>query len=350
MRTYGVFATVAFICVAQGAHSDTLKIGKFVPKISIAPTPEVLKGILQESQIIIQDGPDRRKPPLALPPSPPNTAPVDMSGSPVGDKTLTPLQNAQQNLIDKYDPRVIGGKPASVNDFPWQIVLIAGKTPKAVRSPFCGGSLIAYQWVVTAAHCMEDISDPSLVDIVSGSTFPKYQDEGDRVSVSEIKVHPDYKPDTFENDIAVLKLERPVKLGEPIKLPSQALLIPVNSNATVTGWGAVVRYGGMVEHLLKANVPVVSNDTCRQTASYGDDVKPGMLCAGYQEGGVDACQGDSGGPLMAKVDSVPTLIGVVSWGKGCALRLKYGVYTRVTSYVSWVRAAAGLGAVAEARN
>src|SRR5437868_9430468 len=151
MRTYGVFATVAFICVAQGAHSDSLKIIQFVPKISIAPTPEVLKAILQESQIIIKDGPDGRKPPLALPPSLPNTAPVDMSGSPVGDKTLTPLQNAQQNLIDKYDPRVIGGKPASVNDFPWQVVLIAGKTPKAVRSPFCGGSLIAYQWVVTAA-------------------------------------------------------------------------------------------------------------------------------------------------------------------------------------------------------
>jgi secreted trypsin-like serine protease len=99
----------------------------------------------------------------------------------------------------------------------------------------------------------------------------------------------------------------------------------------------VVAYQPMIERLLKADLPVVSNAVCRQRASYGDAIKDGMLCAGYREGGVDACQGDSGGPLMAKVDNVPTLIGVVSWGKGCGLREKYGVYTRMTSYVAWVR-------------
>jgi secreted trypsin-like serine protease len=104
----------------------------------------------------------------------------------------------------------------------------------------------------------------------------------------------------------------------------------------------------MTDRLLKADVPIVPNTTCNEEA-YKGDVKEGMLCAGYREGGVDACQGDSGGPLMAKVSSVPTLVGIVSWGRGCALKLKYGVYTRVTTYAGWIKTSTGIGAVADVR-
>jgi secreted trypsin-like serine protease len=330
------------------ANADPFRqIKRFIiPEVSVSPSISDLKIQLNKSGITVKDGP--RNPPPSVPPAPTAGAPVKVDGSADAQPSTTPLRSAQQRIIDQFDPRVYGGVPASINNFPWQVVLIAGKTPDDIRSGFCGGSLIAYQWVVTAAHCLSGVDDPSLIDIVSGSTYPRYQTQGDRVKIASIYIHPQFNADTFENDIALLKLERPVKLGEAIRLPSRNLVIPPGSKATVSGWGAVVAYGPMIDHLLKADVPIVSNDDCRKIASYGDAVKDGMLCAGYRQGGVDACQGDSGGPLMSVVSGVPTLVGIVSWGKGCALREKYGVYTRVTSYVGWIQSTSGVGAVADA--
>ena len=75
---------------------------------------------------------------------------------------------------------------------------------------------------------------------------------------------------------------------------------------------------------------------CNAKEAYDDKVKPGMMCAGRTEGGVDACQGDSGGPLVWRAPDGPLLVGVVSWGEGCARKLKYGVYTRVSAYNDWI--------------
>ncbi|QPF82268.1 serine protease [Bradyrhizobium genosp. L] len=334
---------VAFTAQIASADPFSQVIRQFTPRVPTVSPNDVKKMIEQSgssTKITVQDGPRvGNGPTQPTPPADPNKL------TPTDVRQGTPLEHAQQRTIDEFDPRIAGGVPANIGDFPWQVILIAGGTPDYIRSPFCGGSLVGYQWVVTAAHCMAGIADPKLVDIVSGSTFPRYQGEGDRVGVTQITVHPAFNADTYENDIAVLKLTRAVKLGESIKLPLPTLDIPPNSNATVSGWGAVVAYGAMTDRLLKADVPVVDNDTCNRDA-YNGDVKIGMLCAGYREGGVDACQGDSGGPLMAKVSGVPTLIGVVSWGRGCALRLKYGVYTRVTSYAGWLKSATGIGPVA----
>ena len=243
---------------------------------------------------------------------------------PIADVNMeqTPLDGAKQRTAELVDPRIAGGIPATIEDFPWQVVLIDGAAPPEIRSAFCGGSLIGYQWVMTAAHCLAGISDPSQVDIVCGSTWPKFAGQGDRVKIIKIFVHQKYNNKTYENDIALLKLERPAKKGRSIALPPMNLIIPSNTAATVTGWGAVTAYGPMVDRLLKAPVPIVSIGTCRD--SYGDIVKDGMLCAGERDGGLDACQGDSGGPLTTKISGKATIVGVVSWGRGCALKKKYG--------------------------
>lgn len=298
---------------------------------------------LGQQGIIVQDGPIL----------PPKTSPQEncgVSGPPVTEKSVqqTPISEARQRIPEQLAPYIVGGTPATIEDFPWQVILIDGAAPPEVRSGLCGGSLIGYKWVLTAAHCLAGISDPSQVDIVSGSTWPKWADQGDRVKIVKLHVHKQYNHDTLENDIALLELVRPAKKGRSIRLPQKDLVIPIGSSATVTGWGAVTSWGPMADRLLKANLPIVSNVTCNAPESYNGLVKEGMLCAGERAGGLDACQGDSGGPLVAKVNGVNTIIGIVSGGAstGCARRFKYGVYTRVSAYRDWIRETMGSGRIA----
>ncbi len=293
---------------------------------------KVIKEKLLNSGITIKDGPS---PSPAPPPIPQNATRLEELEA-ASRKTITPLEAARQRISEQFDPKIVGGTPAEIEDFPWQVVLIAGNTPTEIRSAFCGGSIIGSQWILTAAHCLYGISNPKDVDIVSGSSYPKFPGQGDRVDVSHLIIHPKYNHETFENDIALLRLKRPIKRGKAIKLAPSDLDIPINALATVSGWGAVTAYSAMVDRLLKTDVPIVANNTCNTPDSYANTVKAGMLCAGYRDGGYDACQGDSGGPLMARVNGVPTQVGIVSWGRGCALKLKYGVYTRVTNYSEWV--------------
>ena len=295
-----------------------------------------LKAALSASGITILGGP-------AIPASEPSPGTPSLSSSmssqeitrAFSDSKVSPLQAARERF-EHFDPRIGGGTPAAIQDFPWQVVLVDGTAPLDIRIPFCGGSIIASNWVITAAHCVTGVDKAADIDIISGSAYPKFVNQGDRVKVARIVSNENYVANTWENDIALLKLVRPVKLGSPIRLPANNLQVPVNAKATVSGWGAVTAYGPMVDKLLKADVPIVANSTCNEKESYDGGVKPGMICAGYRAGGLDACQGDSGGPLMIKVNGIPTLVGIVSWGLGCAQRLKYGVYTRMTAYVDWV--------------
>ena len=107
----------------------------------------------------------------------------------------------------------------------------------------------------------------------------------------------------------------------------------------VSGWGTLASGGSLSDTLQWVKVPPVSDDTCNQPASLNGQIKANMICAGLSAGGVDACQGDSGGPLVTKatgVDSGYSLIGVVSFGEGCALPNKYGVYAEVSFFLSWI--------------
>ena len=241
-------------------------------------------------------------------------------------------------------PDIIGGEEATPGNWPWMVALVYATNENVAQGQFCGGALIDAEWVVTAAHCTHNLSGQprtaAEIDVVIGQ-HQLDADDGLRVEVEAIIRHPSYTGNTFNNDIALLKLATAVSY-KPIALPvtSWQKLESSGTLATVTGWG--ITEAGRVSNVLRqVEVPLVDQSICRQ--SYGlftEKVTDTMICAGLQAGGQDSCQGDSGGPLMVFDDGRQqwTQIGIVSWGDGCAEANYYGVYTRVSAYTEWIHA------------
>jgi len=254
------------------------------------------------------------------------------------------LPEAVVNTADKnvfrVDPRILGGNSVDISDYPWQVALIRGYAKDPLRSQFCGGSLIAPNVVVTAAHCIDNAivrKDATRIDVIAGTAF--YASDGERLKVASIIIHPQWNPTNQDYDIAVLKLKSSSVLGKPIPLYTSP--IKTLDHAWVSGWGALFEGGSSSPDLVAADVPVITSSVCNQEASYKGNVTLRMMCAGKRDGGLDSCQGDSGGPLVANFDGKQQLIGIVSWGEGCARRDKYGVYTRISEMVPWITSLVG---------
>jgi secreted trypsin-like serine protease len=253
--------------------------------------------------------------------------------------TITPEASAARQEALRANPqaaaiargatgRIVGGEPVLIVDNPWQVALVRGFIAEPQRSQFCGGSIIGTDWVLTAAHCIRNTivrEDPSRVNVVVGT--PQFFIGGERISVAAIHVHPQYNDLTNEFDFALLRVSRPVTTG--------------GTETLVTGWGAVSEGGPGSLDLLGAQVPIVSTAVCNRPESYNGDITANMICAGREAGGIDSCQGDSGGPLSATLNGRRVLIGVVSFGEGCARRLKFGVYARVPVAAQWIASTTG---------
>ncbi|KFU86198.1 Transmembrane protease serine 11E, partial [Chaetura pelagica] len=159
-------------------------------------------------------------------------------------------------------------------------------------------------------------------------------------SVKTIIIHEKYSYPEHDYDIALVQLSKHVEFTSSIHRvclpePSQTLLY--NSDAIITGWGALTNDGPTPNVLQEATVKLIDSNTCNRKEVYDGDITPRMLCAGYLEGGVDACQGDSGGPLVVPDTRLMWyLVGIVSWGDECAKPNKPGVYTRVTYFRDWI--------------
>jgi len=225
--------------------------------------------------------------------------------------------------------RIVGGTEASPGEFPHQIMLLRGGVGGSLM---CGGSLVAPDRVITAGHCCDGQSASRLGVRVGAHEI---SGDGEDIAVARVVNHEDYDSWTITNDICMLHLDGEADFSasniDAINIPSSGQEYPEGHMCTVSGWGTTSEGGSLARRLMKVDVPVVSDDNCRD--SYGQsDIADSMICAGYEAGGKDSCQGDSGGPFMCGFG----LDGIVSWGYGCAQPGFPGVYTQTSYFVDWV--------------
>jgi len=246
--------------------------------------------------------------------------------------------------------RIVGGVETEVNEYPWQVGMVSTGTTRI----WCGGSLISDQWVMTAAHCVIDEASPSGIEVLLGEHDKTSTTESDmvRMGVSEIINHASYVASTTDYDFALLKLSEPIVFAEhphirPICMPVDDSKDYADYIATVTGWGTLEFMGSSPDKLMEVDVKVHSHQSCQNDFNYASyKITDQMVCASAEDGqgGKDSCQGDSGGPMVTKEDSSDgqtagqnyELIGVVSWGWGCANADEPGVYSRMTAQLDWV--------------
>ncbi|KPP72734.1 transmembrane protease serine 3-like [Scleropages formosus] len=232
-----------------------------------------------------------------------------------------------------FNMRIVGGNLSAPGQFPWQVSL------HFERVHLCGGSIVAPRWVVTAAHCVYGFENPALWAVLVG-VAEQPVNGAQYLSVDKIFYHSRYRPKWLDYDIALMKLVEPLTFSDlvkPICLPNFGEGFEDGKMCWISGWGATEDGGEASVSLHSARVPLLSSRACSQPGVYQGFISPWMICAGYLEGGVDSCQGDSGGPLACEDSSVFKLVGVTSWGQGCAERNKPGVYTRITLALTWIR-------------
>ncbi|NP_001027783.1 coagulation factor X [Takifugu rubripes] len=230
--------------------------------------------------------------------------------------------------------RIVNGEDCPPGECPWQAVLLNEE-----HHWFCGGTILNPYIILTAAHCMNE----TRYFYIRLGESDMLENEGTEAmyEVETILAHYNYKPNTYHNDIALIKLTKPIKYSRfilPACIPEQEFAESVlmqQSDGMISGFG---RLGGNRQTspiLKRLTIPYVERRTCMESTSLRISAR--MFCAGYDEIAKDACQGDSGGPHVTRYRSTYFITGIVSWGEGCAQKGKYGVYTQVSKYIRWIR-------------
>jgi len=304
--------------------------------------------------------------------------------------SLLPYDAAKLRLkVKKPEKGIYFGEPTPKGAFPFIVALIQSEAANDEEGnyvgQFCGGSLIADRWVLTAAHCVtgEDAQKrpalvaPEKIDIYAGSNDFK---DGTRIKVKRIIRHPDHNPETMDNDIALLELSASARSSATSTIAlvtprNEAAIGGVGKKVIAAGWGEIETKDNPTE-LRHVEMDILDNSMCNASiVSYrkevalagflhrarvhfglsdgvvqqvrglvegnvGKLVTENMICSGRTATKRDTCQGDSGGPLFAKgTDGKFALVGVTSWGELCGVSEKglYGIYARVARYSSWVQ-------------
>lgn len=229
--------------------------------------------------------------------------------------------------------KIIGGTPSNTAQWPWMVGLV-----KTNQSPFdgifCGATLIASNWVLTAAHCVIDESSKSFDVIINYAQLDK--SSGERLTVKHIIIHPLYDNITLDNDLALLELSAP-SAQQPITfLSSYSSQDSARKPVIALGWGTTSDTKNIYPtELHQVDLSIVDNTECSRNLP---DVTENMLCAKAISAKKDTCRGDSGGPLIVFDEESQSWrqAGLTSWGIGCAIPEFSGVYTRVKNYASFI--------------
>ncbi|XP_011558622.3 trypsin-1 [Plutella xylostella] len=228
-------------------------------------------------------------------------------------------------------PRIINGVDVDISRVPYQAAL--RRRVAEAWSHSCGAVVVHSRAVLTAAHCVLAYKqNPDNLRVLVGTSYRS--SGGSTYPVTKVEVHKDYSSTSLNNDIAVLQTSFIVFSDKvlPIKIIPYGAFIPDGSQAIVSGYG-VTESATASRTLRSATVNIVPQSACLRAYLSIATVTSEMICAVGANPGKDACQGDSGGPLAYN----GYLIGLVSWGEGCADVRYPGVYTRVSVYTKWIQ-------------
>lgn len=249
--------------------------------------------------------------------------------------TMTSVQAAPINFNLKPTPRIVGGIEVDPKTTDTSFIVSIGGG--------CAGSIIDAKWILTAAHCK-----PLFKSNVTGGSIALRGSDRVKLKVLKSYVHPKYSTKTGSNDFALLELEQPIDFVATKQLGKIDIAdsnfestggLEDGTITTVYGWGVTRENGSQPAMMRQVDVPVVSRERANAKTSYDGEIDETMIAAGYDEGGKDSCQGDSGGPLVILDNASATklLVGVVSFGDGCARPKKYGIYSNVSNGNEWIR-------------
>jgi len=268
----------------------------------------------------------------------------------IADRNKKQQQQQSAEAQELGSSRIIGGREANANRYPYTVTLL-----NRINEHACGGTLIARDVVLTAAHCQGGTGTFIGGNIVVGRHNLNNDDEGTVYSNRDEIPHPSFNSDGVVTnfDIMLVFLEGNMNVNNTwVKLNSNASIPIVNQSVTVMGWGKTDVndfFDDGSDVLMNVVVNVVSNDDCQKSEAYGQSysnlVTENVLCA--RDVGQDSCQGDSGGPLIVRGSDVTTdvQIGIVNYGIGCAMEQFPGIYVRISKAYDWIETEVCKGSV-----
>ncbi|KAL8177705.1 UNVERIFIED_CONTAM: hypothetical protein K2H54_016843 [Gekko kuhli] len=223
--------------------------------------------------------------------------------------------------------RILRGQETPAHQRPYMTSLqVAGKH-------ICGGFLIADQWVLSAAHCLQDAGNKTLQVLVGAHSLSEAEPNKRLLGVRALFPHPNSSVENIYNDLLLIQLEEKVSLNTDVQILAfqrQDRSVPAGTQCEVAGWGFISNTGRLPDKLHHVELSVISNDVCNTRIHYDGSITEKLMCTESKK--KDSCKGDSGGPLICN----GVAEGVVATGaRVCGNWKKPGIYTRIPPYIDW---------------